>query len=63
MKDKLEVLVQSIEQWAEDRNIIKGAKPIDQAYAYFASRSLMCPSGSFSGLTPPAPFTLSILSS
>ena len=36
MKDKLEVLVQSIEQWAEDRNIIKGAKPIDQAMKLFS---------------------------
>lgn len=36
MKDKLEILVQSIEQWAEDRNIIKGAKPIDQAMKLFS---------------------------
>ena len=36
MKDKLEVLVQNIEQWAEDRNIIKGAKPIDQAMKLFS---------------------------
>ena len=36
MKDKLEVLVQSIEQWAEDRNIIKGAKPVDQAMKLFS---------------------------
>ena len=36
MKGKLEVLVQSIEQWAEDRNIIRGAKPIDQAMKLFS---------------------------
>jgi len=33
---KLEVLVQGIEQWAEDRNIIRGAKPIDQAMNLFS---------------------------
>ena len=29
-------LVLKIEQWAEDRNIIKGAKPLDQAMKLFA---------------------------
>ena len=29
-------LILKIEQWAEDRNIIKGAKPIDQAMKLFA---------------------------
>lgn len=29
-------LIQKIEQWAEDRNIIKGSKPIDQAMKLFS---------------------------
>ena len=29
-------LIQKIEQWAEDRNIIKGTKPIDQAMKLFS---------------------------
>ena len=29
-------LILNIEQWAEDRNIIKGAKPLDQAMKLFA---------------------------
>ena len=29
-------LISKIEQWAEDRNIISGAKPIDQAMKLFA---------------------------
>ena len=28
-------LIAKIEQWAEDRNIIKGSKPIDQAMKLF----------------------------
>ena len=29
-------LILNIEQWAEDRNIIKGAKPLDQAMKLFS---------------------------
>ena len=29
-------LILKIEQWAEDRNIIKGAKPLDQAMKLFS---------------------------
>lgn len=29
-------LIQKIEQWAEDRNIINGSKPIDQAMKLFS---------------------------
>ncbi|MFZ2966214.1 MAG: MazG-like family protein, partial [Leuconostoc falkenbergense] len=29
-------LIAKIEQWAEDRNIIKGSKPIDQAMKLFS---------------------------
>jgi len=29
-------LIQKIEQWANDRNIIKGSKPIDQAMKLFS---------------------------
>jgi len=32
----LEQLIQNIEQWAHDRNIIKGSKPIDQAMKLFS---------------------------
>ena len=32
----LEQLISKIEQWAEDRNIIKGSKPIDQAMKLFS---------------------------
>jgi len=32
----LQELITAIEQWAEDRNIIKGSKPIDQAMKLFS---------------------------
>lgn len=32
----MEDLIKKIEQWAEDRNIIKGTKPIDQAMKLFS---------------------------
>ena len=32
----LQELIAAIEQWAEDRNIIKGSKPIDQAMKLFS---------------------------
>ena len=32
----MEQLIKQIEQWAEDRNIIKGSKPIDQAMKLFS---------------------------
>ena len=32
----MEKLIKQIEQWAEDRNIIKGSKPIDQAMKLFS---------------------------
>lgn len=32
----MEDLIKKIEQWAEDRNIIKGSKPIDQAMKLFS---------------------------
>lgn len=32
----LQELIKAIEQWAEDRNIIKGSKPIDQAMKLFS---------------------------
>lgn len=32
----LEQLIKAIEQWANDRNIIKGSKPIDQAMKLFS---------------------------
>lgn len=32
----MEVLIKKIEQWANDRNIIKGSKPIDQAMKLFS---------------------------
>lgn len=32
----MEQLIKQIEQWAEDRNIIKGTKPIDQAMKLFS---------------------------
>ena len=32
----MEQLIAKIEQWAEDRNIIKGSKPIDQAMKLFS---------------------------
>ena len=32
----LHELIKAIEQWAEDRNIIKGSKPIDQAMKLFS---------------------------
>lgn len=32
----MENLIKQIEQWAEDRNIIKGSKPIDQAMKLFS---------------------------
>lgn len=35
-QDSLEILISKIEQWAEDRNIINGAKPIDQAMKLFS---------------------------
>jgi len=34
-------LILKIEQWAEDRNIIKGAKPLDQAMKLFAEHGEM----------------------
>lgn len=34
-------LILNIEQWAEDRNIIKGAKPLDQAMKLFAEHGEM----------------------
>lgn len=33
---KMNELIAKIEQWAEDRNIIKGSKPIDQAMKLFS---------------------------
>ena len=33
---EMEQLINQIEQWAEDRNIIKGSKPIDQAMKLFS---------------------------
>ena len=33
---KMNELIQKIEQWASDRNIIKGSKPIDQAMKLFS---------------------------
>lgn len=33
---EMEQLIKQIEQWAEDRNIIKGSKPIDQAMKLFS---------------------------
>lgn len=33
---EVEQLIKQIEQWAEDRNIIKGSKPIDQAMKLFS---------------------------
>ena len=33
---KMNELIQKIEQWANDRNIIKGSKPIDQAMKLFS---------------------------
>ena len=35
-KMKMKELIQKIEQWATDRNIIKGSKPIDQAMKLFS---------------------------
>ena len=35
-KMKMNELIQKIEQWANDRNIIKGSKPIDQAMKLFS---------------------------
>ena len=35
-KMKMNELIQKIEQWATDRNIIKGSKPIDQAMKLFS---------------------------
>lgn len=32
----MQELIEKIEQWAEDRNIIKGSKPIDQAMKLFS---------------------------
>ncbi|MEG2271510.1 MAG: MazG-like family protein [Acinetobacter sp.] len=32
----MQELIKAIEQWAEDRNIIKGSKPIDQAMKLFS---------------------------
>ncbi|WP_236452143.1 MazG-like family protein, partial [Escherichia coli] len=32
----MEQLIKQIEQWASDRNIIKGSKPIDQAMKLFS---------------------------
>ena len=36
MGDEMEQLIKQIERWAEDRNIINGTKPIDQAMKLFS---------------------------
>lgn len=36
MGEMMEQLIKQIEQWAEDRNIINGTKPIDQAMKLFS---------------------------
>ena len=35
-ENEMKELIQKIEQWANDRNIIKGSKPIDQAMKLFS---------------------------
>ena len=35
-ESEMNELIQKIEQWATDRNIIKGSKPIDQAMKLFS---------------------------
>lgn len=42
MQDKLEGLVQGIQQWAEDRNIVNGSRTIDQAMKLFAEFGELC---------------------
>ena len=48
----LNELISKIEQWAEDRNIIKGSKPIDQAMKLFSEFGELADSIAKSNLLP-----------